>query len=178
MLWYNEPAKWSADGSTITVTTDAKTDFWRITHYGFIRDNGHVYAQEIKGDFTASVKIIGAYRDLYDQAGLMLRIDDKNWIKCGIELVESVQQASVVVTREFSDWSVLALPQNPPALWLRVTRSGDAVEVHFSLDGSTYTLMRVAYFPALQPVHVGVMCCSPEGQGFEVRFEDFQLGAP
>ncbi len=32
----------------------------------------------------------------------------------------------------------------------------------------------VAYFPPL-PVQVGVMCASPEGDGFEVAFEHYQL---
>ena len=31
--WLNEPAEWALDGSDLTVTTDAKTDFWRETHY-------------------------------------------------------------------------------------------------------------------------------------------------
>ena len=34
-------------------------------------------------------------------------------MKCGIELVDGVQHASVVVTREYSDWSVVPLPRRP-----------------------------------------------------------------
>ncbi len=174
-MWYNEPAQWTTIENGLVVTTDAKTDFWRITHYGFIRDNGHFYAQPIKGDFTATVQIIGAYQDLYDQCGLMVRLDERNWVKCGVEFLNGVQQASVVVTREFSDWSVIPLPQNPAALWLRIKREGDALEIHYALDGTTYTLMRVAYFPPDEVVQVGMMCASPEGAGFEARFEHFQI---
>ncbi|MBZ0286799.1 MAG: DUF1349 domain-containing protein, partial [Anaerolineae bacterium] len=133
--------------------------------------------QDVTGDFTASVKIIGSYRDLYDQAGLMLRLDEKHWLKCGIEFVEGVQQASAVITREYSDWSVAALPQNPPALWLRLKRTGDAVEVTYALDGAQYNLLRMGYFPTTPAVQVGIMCASPEGSGFDVRFEDFYIQA-
>jgi uncharacterized protein len=175
MNWYNEPAAFREENGSIFITTRPKSDFWRITHYDFIRDDGHFYYQAVTGNFTADVKIVGAYRDLYDQAGLMLRLDERNWLKCGIELVEGVQQASVVVTREYSDWSVIALPQNPPALWLRLKREGDAVEVHYALDGQHYTMMRLAYFPVEPVVQVGLMCASPQGEGFEARFEDFRV---
>ena len=35
------------------VTADAGTDFWRITGYGYIRDNGHLYGEQIGGDFVS-----------------------------------------------------------------------------------------------------------------------------
>ena len=75
MHWYNEPAVWAANDDTITVTAEHDTDFWRKTHYGFIRDNGHFYYQEVVGDFRCEVKVSGGYAALYDQAGLMVRLD-------------------------------------------------------------------------------------------------------
>ncbi|PSL45309.1 uncharacterized protein DUF1349 [Chitinophaga niastensis] len=81
MKWYNEPKKWSADNNKIAVTVDPGTDYWQVTHYGFIRDNGPFYYQEQEGDFTATVKITGQYKELFHQAGLMIRTNDKNWIK-------------------------------------------------------------------------------------------------
>ena len=173
MNWYNEPPAWSLSGQTIHITTGPKTDFWRKTHYGFIRDNGHFYYQEVAGDFVAEVKFSGQYQSLYDQAGLMLRLDEANWLKCGIEYVDGVQQASVVVTRDFSDWSVAPLPGNPASLWLRLTRQGQSVEIHYSLDGEHDSLLRVAYLPMAERVQVGPMAASPEGDGFSVAFEGF-----
>jgi hypothetical protein len=123
------------------------------------------------------VKISGQYRDLYDQAGLMLRIDEAYWIKCGIEFVNGVQQASAVVTRDFSDWSVVPLPDNPPSLWLRARREAETVEVSYSLDGAVYQLLRLAYLPPSGNIHVGPMCCSPDGAGFDVTFEQFAVAA-
>ncbi len=175
MEWMHEPPQWTHENNILTVTTGAKTDFWRITHYDFIRDNGHFYYQTVTGDFTFTAQFTGQYRDLYDQAGIMLRLDEENWLKCGVEFVHGIQQASVVVTRNFSDWSVTPLPQNPTTFWLKVKRAGDAVEVFYSLDGSTYTMMRLAYFPPILPVQVGLMCCSPDGTGFTVHYDAFEL---
>ncbi|HBL11063.1 MAG TPA: DUF1349 domain-containing protein, partial [Cyanobacteria bacterium UBA11162] len=38
MKWYNEPPIWQIEGDVITINSAPKTDFWRYTHYGFIRD--------------------------------------------------------------------------------------------------------------------------------------------
>ncbi len=121
------------------------------------------------------VKVSGEYRDLYDQAGLMLRLDEANWLKCGIEFVEGVQQVSAVVTRDYSDWSVVPLPDNPASLWMRVHRRGTAVEVQYSLDGIQYTMLRLGYLTPIETVNVGVMCASPEGNGFSMKFEGFKI---
>ncbi len=177
MEWYNEPPSWKLLENTLEVTTGPKSDFWRKTHYGFIRDNGHFYFQPVQGDFVAEVKITGSYQTLYDQAGLMLRLDETTWLKCGIEFVEGVQQASAVVTNDFSDWSVLPLPQNPASCWLRVTRQAEAVEVHYSLDGTLYNLLRLAYLKPAPTIQVGPMCASPDGEGFSVVFEGFTVRA-
>lgn len=175
MQWYNEPPQWSHENGILTLTTGAKTDFWRITHYDFIRDDGHFYYDSTEGDFTFTAQFTGQYRDLYDQAGIMLRIDHENWIKCGVEFVEGVQQASVVVTRGVSDWSVIPMPHNPATFWLKVKRERDAVEVFYALDGVQYTMIRLAYFPPGVAAQVGVMACSPQGAGFTVRFEQFGI---
>ena len=80
-----------------------------MTHYGFIRDSRYFYYQVIEGDFVCEVSVEGNYRDLYNQAGLMLRLDDKTWLKCGVEFVGGVQQANAVVTHDYSDWSFVLI---------------------------------------------------------------------
>jgi regulation of enolase protein 1 (concanavalin A-like superfamily) len=175
--WLNEPRRWVAEDGELRITTDPHTDFWRVTHYDFIRDNGHFAYEAVRGDFVAEVVVVGAYRDLYDQAGLMARVDDRNWMKCGVEYVQGVQHASVVVTRDCSDWSVMPLPENPASIWLRVVRRGDHVEVHVSTDGKRYTMLRLAYLAPSDLAMIGPMCCSPDGDGFNVVFEGFRVTA-
>ena len=133
MPWLNEPPDWRLDGDTLTVTTAADTDFWRTTHYGFVHDNGHLWYEDVAGDFTAEVRFAGQYEHLYDQAGLMLRIDERTWIKSGIEFTDGKQHLSAVVTRDFSDWSVLPLDNPPAEIRLRLTRIGTAVFVDYAL---------------------------------------------
>ena len=121
MNWHDEPPRWRVDGDMLILTTAPKTDFWRAPDGTAIADNGHFRAQLVNGDIQAQVKLIGGYRDLYDQAGLMLRLDEANWLKCGIELYEGAQQASAVVTRNFSDWALASLPSKADRVGATVT---------------------------------------------------------
>src|SRR4051812_12144286 len=73
--WLNEPTVWSGDENALELSTEDKTDFWRETFYGFVRDNGHAFLCRVDGDFTASTIVFGSYEKLYDQAGLFLRIN-------------------------------------------------------------------------------------------------------
>lgn len=173
MRWINEPKNWCIEDKQIIVRTEEKTDFWRKTHYDFICHNGHFYFEHLDGDFEMQVKITGNYRDLYDQAGLMLRYDDKTWIKCGIEYVSGVQQASVVVTRDYSDWSVVPLRDNPISAYFKLAKMGNAVEISCSYDGSLFEVIRLTYYAG--ETDVGIMCASPHGKGFDVIFEDFRI---
>ncbi|MCA1443992.1 DUF1349 domain-containing protein [Ensifer sp. IC4062] len=177
--WLNEPASWQGDQKALSLTTDGNTDFWRETFYGFIRDNGHAYLRSVSGDFTASATIKGAYEQLYDQAGLMLRLDQENWIKCGIEYTDGLMHFSVVVTRGVSDWSVIPLHDVTPsdAIEVRVTRHGDAVRVQFRFGGAPWQMARLCPFSAAD-AEIGVMACSPERAGFAANFCDFSVGPP
>ncbi|SNR80341.1 DUF1349 domain-containing protein [Hymenobacter mucosus] len=177
MRWQNAPKKTTITPTKMQVQVEGGTDFWRVTHYGFIRDNGHFYYQEQEGDFLAKVKVVGHYKELYDQAGLMIRLDEKNWIKTGIEYVKGVQNVSAVVTRDVSDWSVVPRQDSPKAVWLTLLRKGDYVEIQYSFDNKEFKMLRLAYFPPTpgQKVQVGLMCAAPDGKGFPVEFEEFSI---
>ena len=49
--WFNEPARYHI-GNGLEIFTDAKTDFWQRTHYGFQRDDGHCLLIQQIGDFS------------------------------------------------------------------------------------------------------------------------------
>ncbi|RJL32252.1 DUF1349 domain-containing protein [Bailinhaonella thermotolerans] len=175
MEWWNEPREWTGDAKRLDVVPDARSDFWRTTHYGFVRDTGHVFGRTVAGDADLSVRLRGDYRDLYDQGGLMLRVDAENWIKFGVEYVDRRLLLSAVVTREFSDWSTTPAPDGVEELWFRMSRRGDTVEMSWSPDGSAFETLRLAYLPPGVPAFAGAMCAAPDGDGFPVTFEDLRV---
>ena len=174
--WLNPPETWSADGAQLRVTTDEKTDFWRKTQYGFIRDSGHFFGTEIAGDFTAQLHVAAQYSALYDQAGMMVRIDEQNWIKCGVEFSDGQLLLSTVLTLDKSDWAVGIAPAIADGFWLRVTVEQGVIRVQYSTDGKLWPLLRLAPFPVAPRYRVGPMCCTPERGGLEVVFSQFSTG--
>ncbi|WP_198171545.1 DUF1349 domain-containing protein [Mucilaginibacter aquatilis] len=177
MKWFNQPKQWSGNAQKLTFTVDPGTDYWRITHYDFIRDSGPFYYQETEGDFEATVKVTGSYQELFHQAGLMVRIDNKNWIKTGIEYVDGVQNVSAVVTREVSDWSVVPRTDSPKSIWLKLLRKGDYVQIEYSFDSKTFKMLRLAYFPPKVKAQIGVVAAAPGKKSFPVVFENFVVKA-
>ena len=107
----------------------------------------------------------------------MIRKDEINWLKCGIEYVHGIQQASTVITNDFSDWSVTPLKEAPEWFHLKLVWKAPAVEVFYSIDGKDWIMMRLGYLLGSEEtgVKVGLMTCSPDGQGFEVTFKDFEI---
>lgn len=176
MQWFNEPLEWEIlNPTTFIMHAPAKTDYWRITHYGFTVDDAPFYYTTYGGEFETKVKITGDYKTTFDQMGLMLRIDHKNWIKAGVEFVDGKFNVSTVVTHNTSDWSVVELDKGPEFIWIKAVRRLDAVEVFYSLDDREYKMIRTCYLEDNCPVQVGIMAASPDGDGFKAIFEHFEV---
>ena len=179
LTWLNPPPHHVLGDDTVHVRTGKETDFWRETFYGFWRDNGHFLYRPVEGDFSAEVTVKGDYKVIYDQAGLMLRLSETHWIKAGIEYTDGLAYFSVVVTNDTSDWSLVSIPRDSNGVRIRLTRHAEAVRIQYldSTDGH-WKPVRLAYFPISRSVDVGMMCCSPQREGFEVTFSGFTVGPP
>ncbi len=175
MSWLNEPASWSKSGDKLVVRSRPKTDFWRKTFYGYITDNGHFFHLTASGDFVFEARVNGQYAALYDQAGLMVRLDAQNWMKCGTEFFDDQRHASVVFTRDFSDWSTMPDLSNTAPVWWRAVRKKDSIETLCSVDGKKFTSVRQGYFMPQVKVAVGIMCAAPDGAGFQAVFDSLKL---
>ena len=127
------------------------------------------------GQIEVTLKITGNYSSRYDQMGLMLRIDEKHWIKTGIEYVDGEQNFSTVVTNDKSNWNVIKLSKQPKSVWIKAVRRLDAVDISYSLDGESFSMSNLVYLKSHVHVMVGMMAASPDGNGFKAVFEDFEI---
>lgn len=175
--WLNPPPAATTEDGVLTVTTGKETDFWNKTFYGFLHGNGHFRATATTGDFSLTVTFAAPYSTLYDQAGAMLRVDDRNWLKCGVEFTDGRKNFSVVVTRDDqSDWSVMPLAGAIEApVTLRLSRHAEALRIEVELEGK-FRLVRLAFLDMPATIEAGPMCCSPIGEGLKVRFERIAFG--
>eukprot|EP00980_Cylindrotheca_fusiformis_P010851 scaffold2462_cov127-Cylindrotheca_fusiformis.AAC.8 len=188
--WYNDPLHWAivSEEGDLYVKVPSKSDYWENTYYpegkgGYQADSAPFYHTTYSGNFVATVKFTGRYINLYDQAGIMVRVDAKNWMKCGIEYT-SGQHASTVITRDgYSDWSILAVRQqrprrgDPVSIYFQVKRIGGAILTYYSFDGIEFTKIRMGFLTDEASVQIGLVAAapSPEGDGFEVIFSNFEL---
>ena len=175
MQWFNEPEEWEINSGRLSMSVTPQSDYWRISHYGFTVDDAPFYYATYGGEFEVKVKVSGDYKERFDQAGLMLRIDHENYIKTGIEFVDGKYNLSTVVTHHTSDWSVITLDEAVPFVWIKAVRRLDAVEIFYSFDDKNYVMMRNAWLQDNTPVQVGLMAACPDGKGFTATFEHFKV---
>ena len=176
MRWMNEPEKWKQKGDEIKMTCPMEVDYWRNTLHGFIKDDAPFYWMYVDYNFEARLSMKGKFKYLYDQAGLMLRLDEENWIKLGISHYRDQLYVSCVFTRGNSDWSTHRLPKTKIE-WFHVwvKRRGEVVECYYSLDNENWIRIRQGYFTDAPRLRVGMMCAAPESAGFKVTFTNFLI---
>ncbi len=180
LSWRCPPSVWSIADSRLAIMTDAKTDFWQKTHYGFEADNGHFLFLRQEGNFLmrTMVKLFPVHQ--YDQAGLIVRFSPECWLKTSVEFEpDGPSRLGVVVTNNgYSDWSMQDFSGLSDRIAFRIKREEDDFFVECAHQGDRdrspeiWNQLRVA--PLHLPVGVGVECglyaCSPKDKGFRAEF--------
>ena len=175
--WLNRPPKVRAEDDDLLVTTGPATDFWRTTGYGYVRDSGHALLTEFPVDSAVEVSYVAQLDELYDQAGLLVRVNPSVWLKAGIELTDEATHVSTVVTNEVSDWSQAPVPDwSGREITIRASRAGDAVTVRARAGDDPWRTIRLAPLSPDAAATAGPYCCSPERSDLTVRFTRFATG--
>lgn len=187
LQWYNPPQNWSIRDSRLVIATDANTDYWRKTHYGFIVDNGHFLWTEVTGDVIMTTHVRFHPVHQYDQAGLMVRLSPTCWLKTSVEYEShKPDRLGVVVTNDgYSDWSTQNFAKDRDELMLRVRREGSDYFVEYRLpdkrqpgNPENWTQMRMAHLhedDGQRPIQCGLYACSPKESGYQVEFDFLKI---
>lgn len=190
-FWLNPPSLYQAADDCITLTTEPGTDFWQRTYYGFQNNNAHAYLWKTEKNFTFECTARCHYKVRFDQAGVLVWVDQFNWIKVSLEYEdESLSRLGAVVTNNgYSDWSTrncetsgfiqYRVSQRGPDFLLEANEGGDWEQLrvcHLAVLGVTTADMgtlNATDLPAV-PVSVGVYACSPGESSVEVEFDNIQ----
>jgi regulation of enolase protein 1 (concanavalin A-like superfamily) len=117
-------------------------------------------------------------RAMYDQCGLVVRIDSQNWIKVSTEYEnEHVSRLGSVVTNlGYSDWATQDVTSNPMAMWYRISKRGSDFLLENSFDGQTWLQMRITHLhKEAEHYDIGVYACSPIGKDFQCCFKTLEI---
>jgi regulation of enolase protein 1 (concanavalin A-like superfamily) len=176
-FWYNEPPDYRL-GNGLEIYTAERSDFWQKTHYGFQRDDGHCLLTRQSGDFSVLTHVEFQPQEQYDQCGLMVRVNDQNWIKVSTEYEDdrTSRLGSVVTNLGYSDWATQDVPSSHREMWYRMSKRGNDFLIESSFDGEGWLQMRIAHLHTLkEQLQVGLYACSPIGKAFWCRFSTLSI---
>lgn len=178
LAWINEPTEWKVENNNLCISPIAETDFWQKTHYGFAVDTGHLLSMKIEGDFVCETQVHCSFKNQYDQAGLMVRVNDQCWIKTSVEFEpKEPNRLGVVVTNHgYSDWSTQNVSDDFLNYTLRISRDKSDYTIECKDPTSNdWIQLRVLHLHDTPNVEIGVYACSPKGAGFEVKFDYLKI---
>ena len=191
--WIFEPKKYEVSSDTVSITTEAETDFWQRSYYGFRNDNAPALQVETGENFTFTTKVNFEYHAQFDQCGLVIYLDSENWFKASIEFENEdfSRLGSVVTNLGYSDWATSDIPL-PNHIWYRLSRRGPDFLIESSLDGEIFKQMRIFHLhklgettaemgkcnpplPAQNRVSFGIYACSPLVSSFTATFSEMRF---
>lgn len=172
MLWFNEPETWQANGRTIIIQTAGMRGWVKVR--GRVVCMGHYYYDEVVGDFEVRAQVIPQFQSHFDQAGLMVWVEDRSWVKLSLELSHAQPYVSWAAGRtgRFSDRLPLL---GASSVWLRLIRRGIWYSFAMSRNGDEYESLYDATLTKRRAAKVGVQVSSPMADHFTTRFEDFEV---
>ncbi|SCL18752.1 hypothetical protein GA0070616_1583 [Micromonospora nigra] len=178
--WLHQPVRADrTDEGQLLVEPAAGSDFWRHTSYGFVHDDGPALLRDMPEGSAVEVSFVLDYRAQFDQAGILVRVDEHTWVKAGVEVSDGQPQLGAVVTRGSSDWSVAPVPGwSGREVTVRASRAGDALTVRARVAGEPWRLVRLAPLDPDAPARGGPFCCSPTRGGLTVRFTAWRETPP
>lgn len=180
LFWINAPEIFTIANDKVTITTQPHTDLWQKTYYHFINDNAPLLLTTTDNDyFSFTVKTdFNDSHARFDQCGLIVYIDNNNWIKCSIEYENETYQhlGSVVTNHGYSDWATTEIDASTKSMWYRISRRQSDFRLENSYDGIHFKQMRICHLHQAQTtIHFGIYACSPESSSFTATFSDMTL---
>jgi len=191
--WLNKPKIFEISGDFVKINTEANTDFWQGTYYGFRNNNAPALLFESEINFSFTSKVSFKYKRKFDQCGLIIYINSDNWFKASIEFENEFISllGSVVTNNGYSDWATTEIT-TITTIWYRLSRRGPDFLIEFSSNGKDFKQMRIFHLHSLgetsvemgkknpprladKSIRFGLYACSPMNSSFEAIFENFKF---
>ena len=191
--WINQPKISEIDSQYVKIATEPHTDFWQRSFYGFRNDNAPALLHESKINFSFTIRTSFEYKNIFDQCGIIIYLDNDNWFKASIEHEnETISRLGSVVTNNgYSDWATQDISPTT-SMWYRLNRRGPDFLIESSVDGSNFNQMRVFHMhhlgetsvemgklnppaPPEKSVRYGIYACSPVESSFTALFDNLKL---
>jgi len=176
LIWAREPKNKTITESTVEIITEANTDLWQRTYYGFKNDNAPILQIETEEKyFSFIVKTQFESKNRFDQCGIAMYLDSENWLKASIEYENDKYQrlGSVVTNEGYSDWATTDISADIKEMWYRFSRRESDYCIENSIDGVNFKQMRICHInKGANKIRFGIYACSPEKSSFKATFSN------
>lgn len=177
-FWINE-CKSIDHGDHLEVLTPAQCDLFCALD-GSLKKDAPIFGVKFKGDCRLKAKVSFQRSGDYDGAGLVLYADERHWVKICMEATDFGKIAIAnLVTDGFSD------DANGPnitadTVWLMIVRKGNAISMHYSLNGVDYEMVRISHVFFPEELTAAIIAQAPVSLGgpryfSEIVFENISV---
>ncbi|MCQ2505127.1 MAG: DUF1349 domain-containing protein [Saccharofermentans sp.] len=174
--WTPEELSCSISAERIEITTKPGTDLWQKTFGSASADNAPVLQMSSDEQyFKFETKVTFDTRELYDQCGIVMHMNENTWLKASVEREndEFAHFGSVATNHGYSDWACTELAASVKEVWYRMTRRKDDFLLEYSMDGKHYAVLRMCHmWDCDKEVSFGFYACSPRESSFTAVFTE------
>jgi regulation of enolase protein 1 (concanavalin A-like superfamily) len=173
LAWDVAPASWSlGDGPLLTIAAPARTDLFNDPAGAEPATAAPRLLGPVEGDFQLSARVRSTFAGAFDAGALLLWAGERSWAKLAFEVSPQGEPMVVsVVTDGLSD-DANAFVVHEGAVWLRVSRHGEACALHARLEGGEWRFVRHFALAAPGGLRAGFLAQSPTGEGATARFDE------
>ena len=170
LSWENTPVRYSVNNGGLTIVAGEKTDMFRDPQATYNTDNAPKLLFQPDSNFVLTVSIQHKFESKWDAGALVIKADEKTWIKFAFEKdYKGMHRVVSVVTKDVSD-DCNSISTTADRLFYKIARAGKVVTLYYSEDGSDWFLVRHLQFESSSPLKVGFLAQSPTGTHCEVSF--------
>lgn len=176
LQWVNEPAEYSIRNGELFVTATKGTDFFINPEDLSNSASAALLFKEVTGDFVAIACVSPDMSSVWNAGGLLVLIDDDNWIKFVFEYSDATGPSVVTVTtRGISDDANGERLTDHSKIWLKLARKGNNYAMHWSEDGIKYKMARLSAMSPAGLIKIGLEAQCPVGESARHSFQHFSI---
>jgi uncharacterized protein len=174
--WSNPPLAAALAQGDFLVAAEKGSDAWRETAYGYVTDSAHALLSPMPDGTAVEVTLLADFTAQFDQAGIMLRASETEWIKAGVEYADGVLQLGAVATHGTSDWSSSPVDWAGRRVTISASRKGTGLMIRARVDEEEWRLIRLAWIDPELRYGAGPYLAAPTRDGLTVRFINWSTG--
>jgi regulation of enolase protein 1 (concanavalin A-like superfamily) len=169
-----------SDAGTVSTTAAPHSDIFidpagdsQVNNAKTLLNAATLLGEAPEGDFRWWARVTVGFEATFDAGVLLLWFSERYWAKLCFEFSPDREAMIVSVVNKGVSDDANAFVVDGTSAWLRVSRVGNAYAYHASLDGKTWSLIRLFSLDEQgATLRLGFESQSPTGEGCPITFDN------